>query len=56
MNDFEEKLILELKDSDGYLNVGRQTGDSSREIYFACKDFRLPSKILTKFQSDYKID
>jgi hypothetical protein len=54
MNMFEDELMLELKDSDGYLNVGRQTADSSREIYFACKDFRLPSKILTKFQSNYK--
>lgn len=54
MNMFEDELMLELKDSEGYLNVGRQTADSSREIYFACKDFRLPSKILTKFQSEYK--
>ncbi len=54
MNIFEDKLMLELKDSEGYLNIGRQTADSSREIYFACKDFRLPSKILTKFQSDFK--
>ncbi len=54
MNKFEDELMLELKDSDGYLNVGRQTADSVREIYFACKDFRFPSKILDKFQSDYR--
>lgn len=53
MNNFEDNLMLELKDSEGYLNVGRQTADNSREIYFACKDFRLPSKVLTKFQTDY---
>jgi len=54
LNKFEEDLIGELKDSEGYLNIGRQTADSSREIYFACKDFRLPSKVLTKFISDYE--
>lgn len=54
MNRFEDELMLELKDSEGYLNIGRQTADSSREIYFACKDFRFPSQVLTKFKSDYK--
>lgn len=53
MNIFEDELMLELKDSEGYLNIGRETADSLREIYFACKDFRLPSKVLTKFKSDY---
>ena len=54
MNIFEDSLVLELKDSDGYLNVGRQTADGTREIYFACKDFRLPAKILRKYKADYK--
>jgi hypothetical protein len=42
----ENKILAELKDFEGYLNVGRETGDSLREIYFACKDFRKPSKVL----------
>jgi hypothetical protein len=54
MNKFEDDLMLELIDSEGYLNVGRQTADNSREIYFACKDFRLPSYVLNKYKSDYK--
>jgi len=54
MNTFEDELTRELKDSEGYLNVGRQTADNSREIYFACKDFRVPSKVLTRFKADYK--
>lgn len=54
MNIFEDSIMHELKDSEGYLNVGRQTADNSREIYFACKDFRLPSKVLTKIQLYYK--
>ncbi|GGZ32468.1 hypothetical protein GCM10007049_27450 [Echinicola pacifica] len=54
MNIFEDNIMLELKDSEGYLSIGRQTADGSREIYFACKDFRLPSKVLTKNQLDYR--
>lgn len=46
LNNFEDGLMLELKDFDGYLNIGRQTADSERIIYFACKDFRKPSKLL----------
>ncbi len=54
MNKFEDELMFELKDSEGYLNVGRQTADNVRYIYFACKDFRLPSKVLTNIKSYYK--
>jgi hypothetical protein len=42
----EDSIMLKLKDSDGYLNIGRQTADNERVIYFACKDFRLPSKVI----------
>ncbi|MFD2969272.1 DUF695 domain-containing protein [Sphingobacterium bambusae] len=55
LNKFEDELMLKLKDVDGYLNIGRQTADNMREIYFACKDFRKPSKVLheqTKAYSD----
>jgi hypothetical protein len=58
LNKIEEELILELKDFDGYLNVGRETADGERIIYFACKDFRKPSKLLHNFTKKYlnKID
>jgi len=46
LNNFEDEIMLELKDFEGYLNIGRQTADSERIIYFACKDFRKPSKLL----------
>ena len=49
----EEEILTELKDTDGYLNIGRQTANSVREIYFACKDFRLPSKVLYGKQQQY---
>jgi hypothetical protein len=38
---------------DGYLSIGRQTADSVREIYFACKDFRKPSKVMHNIQMKY---
>jgi hypothetical protein len=49
----EEELLLELKDFNGYLNIGRQTGNSEREFYFACKDFREPSKVFHKVKQKY---
>lgn len=49
----EEEIIADLKDIDGYLNIGRQTGDNERLIYFACKEFRKPSKILHELTSKY---
>lgn len=53
LNIFEEEIMQELKDFDGYLNIGRQTADSERIIYFACKDFRKPSKILDALIKKY---
>ena len=55
MNEFENQLMTQLVDSDGYLNVGRTTGRNKRNIFFACKDFRKASKYtlqLIKEQSD----
>lgn len=46
LDEFENAIAEELKDSGGYLNIGRETGDNLREIYFACKDFRKPSKVM----------
>ncbi|PID67538.1 MAG: DUF695 domain-containing protein [Flavobacteriia bacterium] len=53
LNDIEDKIMIDLKDADGYLNIGRQTADSVREIYFACTEFRKPSKVLYKLKKDY---
>jgi hypothetical protein len=49
----EEEIIQELKDFDGYLNIGRQTAKNERDIYFACKDFRKPSKVYYAIQQKY---
>ena len=49
----EKEINTELKDFEGYLNVGRETADNIREIYFACKDFRKPSKVSDKILARY---
>ena len=49
----EEEIMSILLDAEGFLNVGRQTADNEREIYFACKEFRLPSKVLNDIQKKY---
>lgn len=46
LEEIEDEIIAQLKDTEGYLNIGRQTAENVREIYFACKEFRKPSKVL----------
>jgi hypothetical protein len=53
LNEVEEKALEQLKDFDGHLNIGRQTANNLREVYFACKDFRKPSKVLHQLTKDY---
>ena len=53
MEEIENKIQDHLKDADGYLNVGRETADSLREVFFACRDFRKPSKVLHEIRSEY---
>ncbi|WP_165749634.1 DUF695 domain-containing protein [Cellulophaga sp. Z1A5H] len=54
LNTLEDTIMLELKDSDGYVNIGRETADSTREIYFSCLDFRKPAKVFDKMQRENK--
>lgn len=53
LNEIEESILQQLLDKNGYLYIGRQTANSEREIYFACKDFRKPSKVLFSIQQKY---
>ena len=46
LTEFEDELGLHLKDSDGYLTLCHTTGEGERSIYFACKEFRAPAKVL----------
>lgn len=60
LNEIEENIMQQLLDKDGYLYIGRQTADSERDIFFACKDYRKPSKAFYQIQQDnnnkYKIE
>lgn len=53
LESIEKEINLELKDFEGYLNIGRETAENVREIYFACKEFRKPCKVADKILSKY---
>lgn len=59
LNDIEDEVILDLVDSEGYLNIGRETAGGKREIFFACKDFRKPTKVgdilIEKYKDTFEI-
>lgn len=53
MNSFEDEINEQLKSKDGYLSIGRTTAENSRTIYYACKDFRKPSKVVDSMMNKY---
>ena len=53
LDKFEDELMTELIDFEGYLNVGRETYDGLRKIFFACKDYRKPSRVLYNVSRKY---
>lgn len=54
LNEIEDKITTQLKVGDGCLYIGRQTTKNVREIYFACKDFRKPSRVLFAVQKQFE--
>ena len=54
LDEIEDAITAELKDVDGYLNVGRTTGTNLRTVYFGCKEFRKPSLVLFNIKQQYK--
>ena len=52
-NLIEDEITLELKTEEGNLNLGRETADNIREIYFVSKDFRKISKVLAETVEKY---
>ena len=52
-NTIEDEIMFELKSEEGNLNLGRETADNMREIYFVSKDFRKISKVLTETINKY---
>ena len=54
MSQFEDELVKLLPDSEGYLNLGRETYNSTRTTYFACNEFRQASKKTRALIKNYK--
>lgn len=52
LDDKEDLLTRQLIDAEGYLNIGRNTADNVRKIYFACNDFRKPAKVFHQLQKE----
>ena len=46
LESIEDAVNLLLSEDLFCLNIGRRTGGSKREIYYASKDFRLPAKVM----------
>ncbi|HEY9005133.1 DUF695 domain-containing protein [Ohtaekwangia sp.] len=53
LDKIEEEILKELPEAEGHLNIGRETAENIREIYFACKDFRKPSLVLPELLQQY---
>ena len=53
MDQFEDELSQKLPDHAGYLNLGRETYNSKRTIYFACNEFRNVSKVVAELANKY---
>jgi Family of unknown function (DUF695) len=53
LNQIDDDLQLELKDVDGFLSIGRETSNGLRAMYFACNDFRKPSKVADSIKRRY---
>lgn len=54
LNEIEDNLTENLKDIDGYLNLGRETSNGEREIFIACKEFRKPTIYIPELINKYK--
>lgn len=54
LDEIEANLTRKMKNVDGYLFIGRQIGDDAMEVYFGCRDFRKPSRVLYRTQQQYK--
>lgn len=53
LEDIENNITEQLRDFGGYLNIGRETSNNVRAIFFACKDFRKPSKVFDEIQHTF---
>jgi len=55
----EDRIAAQLPNEKGYILVGHESADNLRTIHFACKDFRIPSKVVQQVsidEPDWKIE
>jgi len=53
MNEFDNEALKLLPDIEGYLNLGRETHNGTRKMYYACKEFRHASKTIAALIKSY---
>lgn len=53
LNQLDADIQAALPDHEGYLKIARLTGGGKRELYFACQEFRKPSKVLYHLRARY---
>ena len=60
LNRIEDIFLQELQDINGYLNIGRETGDWLREIFFACKETdwcsRKANELIEEYEGSLKLE
>ncbi len=56
----ETELMAQLKTEEGYLNIGRETGQNLRRVFWATKDFRKASEqidaLIARYRGSLQID
>jgi len=59
LNEIEEEIDSQLKDFEGYLNIGRETAGNIRDIHYACKDYlksaKVSDEIIKKYAKNFDI-
>jgi hypothetical protein len=59
LRQLEDAIAVQLKDEEGYILIGHESAENLRSIYFACRDFRKPSKVVYQLlldEPDWKIE
>ncbi len=60
MDQIEEAIVEALPEQEGYINIGRETGNDIRDLYIASSEFRQSSKVLyaiiKQFEGQMKMD
>lgn len=53
LESIESEITKRFEPESGIIYIGRQSAKNIRTIYFACREFRIPSKILSAVQQEF---